>query len=212
MVMPYVVERSSAGERAYDIYSLLLKERIIVLGTAINDQVANLIVAQLLYLDREDAERPVQLYIQSPGGEVYAGLAIYDAMQQIGAPVSTVAMGRAASFGTLLLVAGAPRMRFALPHATIHMHQPLGGAQGQVTDMMIVVNEAQRLKDEVLNIFVKHTGADREKLERDMDRDKFLNSTQAVEYGLIDRILEKTGVPAMLPVGARTPSLLQSAT
>jgi ATP-dependent Clp protease, protease subunit len=189
-VIPMVVEQSSRGERAYDIFSLLLKERIIMLGTQVNEQTANLIVAQLLFLDREDSERPIALYINSPGGEVYAGMAMYDAMQQISAPVSTTAVGRAASFGTVILVGGAAGMRYALPHATIHMHQPSAGTQGQVTDMQIAVNEFQRLKEEVLDIFVKHTGKDRGTLERDMDRDIFLSPKQAVEYGLIDRVLE----------------------
>ena len=188
-VVPMVVEQSSRGERAYDIYSLLLKERIVMLGTQVSEQTANLIVAQLLFLDREDSERPISLYIHSPGGEVYAGLAMYDAMQQVNAPVSTTAVGRAASFGTVLLAGGEAGMRYALPHATIHMHQPSAGTQGQVTDMQIAVNEFQRLKADVLDIFVKHTGKDRDTLERDMDRDIFLTPKQAVEYGLIDDIL-----------------------
>lgn len=190
-VIPMVIERGMQGERAYDIYSLLLKERIIVLGSQINDQTANLIVAQLLYLDRESSDQPIQIYVHSPGGEVYAGLAIYDAMQQVGAPVSTAAIGRTASFGTVVLAGGSKGMRHALPHATIHMHQPLGGAQGQVSDMMIVVREYQRLKDEITQIFMRHTGQDRERLERDMDRDFFLTPPQAVEYGLIDTVLSE---------------------
>lgn len=189
-VIPMVIERGNLGERAYDIYSLLLKERIIVLGTQINDQTANLVVAQLLFLDREDSQKPVQLYVNSPGGEVYAGLAIYDVMQQVSAPVSTTAVGRTASFGTVILVGGTAGMRYALPHATIHMHQPFGGAQGQVTDMQIMVNEYQRLKDEITSIFVRHTGQAKERLLRDMERDIFLTPQQAVEYRLIDSILE----------------------
>lgn len=161
-----------------------------MLGTQVNEASANLVVAQLLYLNREDGERPIQMYINSPGGEVYAGLAIYDAMQQIKAPVSTTAVGRTASFGTVLLTAGAKGRRFALPHATIHMHQPFGGTQGQVSDMMIQVKEYQRLKDELLEIFVRHTGREREVIERDIDRDVFFSPAQAVEYGLIDQILE----------------------
>lgn len=188
-VIPMVVERGSMGERAYDIYSLLLKERIVVLGSEVNDQSANLIVAQMLYLDREDSEKPIQFYINSPGGEVYAGLAMYDAMQQVSAPVSTAAIGRTASFGTVLLAGGAKGMRYALPHATVHMHQPHGGTQGQVSDMQIVAAEYGRLKEELVNIFMKHTGQERDKLIRDMDRDFFLTPTQAVEYGLIDAVL-----------------------
>ncbi len=144
-VIPMVIEQDNRSERAYDIYSLLLKSRIIMLSSAINDQVANLMIAQLLYLDQQDPERQLQIYIQSPGGEVYAGLAIYDTIQQISAPVSTVAVGRAASFGTVILTAGTHGLRYALPSSTIHMHQPLGGAQGQVTEMMIQINEHMRL-------------------------------------------------------------------
>lgn len=189
MVIPMVVERDILGERAYDIFSLLLKERTIMLGTQINELSANLLVAQLLFLNREDNERTIQMYINSPGGEVYAGLAIYDAMQQIRAPVSTTAVGRTASFGTVLLVAGAQDKRFALPHATIHMHQPLGGAQGQVTDLMIQVKEFQRLKDQVLDIFVRHAGRERDIIERDIERDIYFSPAEAVEYGLIDQIV-----------------------
>ncbi len=193
-VIPMVVRQNGRGERAYDIYSLLLNERIVMLGTEVNEQTANLIVAQLLFLDSEDSKRPIQMYINSPGGEVYAGMAMYDAMQQVNAPVSTVAVGRAASFGTVLLVGGEAGMRYALPRATIHMHQPLGGTQGQVSDMQIVVKEYTRLKDEVTAIFVRHTGQTRETIERDYDRDMFFNPMQAVEYGLIDAVLE--GRPA----------------
>jgi ATP-dependent Clp protease, protease subunit len=188
-VIPMVIEKDGHSERAYDIYSLLLKGRIIIMGSQVNEQSANLTIAQLLYLNREDPKTPLQMYISSPGGEVYAGLGIYDTMQQIAAPVSTVAVGRTASFGTVLLTAGQTGMRHALPTATIHMHQPLGGAQGQVSDMMIQVNEYVRLKEEVNNIFVKHTGQDRSVIERDTDRDFFLTANQAVEYGLIDSVL-----------------------
>jgi ATP-dependent Clp protease protease subunit len=194
MVIPMVVEQSSRGERAYDIFSLLLKERIVMLGTEVSQQSANLIVAQMLFLDSQDSERPIQLYINSPGGEVYAGMAMYDAMQQVNAPVSTVVVGMAASFGTVILTGGRAGMRYALPHATIHMHQPFGGAQGQVTDMQIRINEFQRLKTEVIDIFVKHTGQDRDRIERDMDRDIYFAPQQAVEYGLIDHVLDKTPV------------------
>jgi ATP-dependent Clp protease, protease subunit len=188
-VIPMVIEQGSRGERAYDIYSLLLRDRIVLLGTPINDQVANLIVAQLLYLQREDPDRQINMYINSPGGVVYAGLAIYDAMQQISAPVSTVAIGLTASFGTVLLTAGEHNMRYALPNATIHMHQPLGGAQGQASDIVIQANEIMRLKDRINDIFVKHTGQERDILVRDTDRDIYFGATQAVEYGLIDSVL-----------------------
>ncbi len=199
-VVPMVVDQRGHMERAYDIYSLLLKERIVILGTQVNEESANLTVAQLLYLDREDPERPIQMYIQSPGGEVYAGLAIYDAMQQVNAPVSTVAVGRTASFGTVILTAGQHGMRYALPSATIHMHQPFGGVQGQVTDMMIHVSEYQRLKDYVNEIFVKHTGRDKADIQRDLERDIYLSPQQAVDYGLIDRVLERDKVKAIAGV------------
>ncbi len=197
-VVPMVIEQSNRGERAYDIFSLLLKERIIMLGTAVNEQSANLIVAQLLYLDGEDSSKPIRLYVNSPGGEVYAGLGIYDAMQQVSAPVSTYAVGRAASFGTVILVAGTRGMRYALPHATIHMHQPIGGTQGQVTDMTIMVHEYQRLKDEINDIFVRHTGQEREVIERDTDRDIFFNAQQAKQYGLVDDVLTDQKAVAQL--------------
>jgi len=189
-VIPTVVVPSARGERAYDIYSLLLNERIIMLGTQVNEQSANLVVAQLLFLDREQPDRPINLYIHSPGGEVYSGLAIYDAMQQVAAPVSTAAVGRTASFGTVILAGGAAGMRYALPNATIHMHQPWGGAQGQVTDMQIQVNENQRLKKKLIDVFVKHTGQDAERIEKDSDRDIFFEPEQAVDYGLIDEVLD----------------------
>ena len=189
-VIPMVIEQGSRGERAYDIYSLLLKERIVLLGTPINDQIANLTVAQLLYLNGQDPERQINMYINSPGGIVYSGLAIYDAMQQISAPVSTVAIGLTASFGTVLLTAGEHGLRYALPNATIHMHQPLGGAQGQASDIVIQANEIMRLKERLNEIFVVHTGKQKEDIERDTDRDIYLSAAQAVEYGLIDTVLE----------------------
>jgi ATP-dependent Clp protease protease subunit len=185
-----VIEQGSRGERAYDIYSLLLKERIIFMGMPINDQVANLIVAQMLFLDREDPDRRIQMYINSPGGAVYAGMAIYDTMQLVSAPISTVAVGWTASFGTVLLTAGTKGLRLALPNATIHMHQPLGGAQGQVTDIVIQANESVRLKERLLDIFVKHTGKDRDVIRNDTERDIYLSAAQAVEYGLIDSVFE----------------------
>jgi len=184
-----VIETTGRGERAYDIYSLLLRERIIFLGTAIDDQIAGLIVAQMLYLDREDPEREISLYIQSPGGVVYAGLAIYDTMQVIRAPVSTIAVGSTASFGTVLLAAGTPGRRFALPHATIHIHQPAGGARGQASDIQIQAEEILRLRRMLNNILVQHTGQPLERIERDTDRDYYLDAQQAVEYGLVDEVI-----------------------
>jgi ATP-dependent Clp protease, protease subunit len=189
-VIPMVIEQGSRGERAYDIYSLLLKNRIVFVGTPINDQVANLTVAQLLYLDQEGPDRRIQMYINSPGGQVYAGLAMYDTIQQIQAPVSTMAVGLTASFGTVLLTAGTAGMRMALPNATIHMHQPLGGAQGQASDIVIQANEIVRLKERLNNIFVQHTGQSYETIERDTDRDIYFSAEQAKNYGIIDSILD----------------------
>jgi ATP-dependent Clp protease protease subunit len=191
-IVPMVVESTGRGERAYDIYSLLLKERIIFLGTPIDDQVANVIVAQLLFLNHEDPEREIQMYINSPGGQIYAGLAIYDTMQMVTNPISTVAVGVTASFGTVLLTAGTKGRRYALPNATIHMHQPLGGAQGQATDIAIQAKQIMRLKALLNDIMVKHTGQTLEVIERDLDRDYYLDAKQAVEYGLVDQIVEMT--------------------
>ena len=188
-VIPMVIESSGRGERAYDIYSLLLKERIIFLGTPIDDQVANVIVAQLLFLNREDPEREIFMYINSPGGVIYAGLAIYDTMQMISNPISTVAVGVTASFGTVLLTAGTKGRRYALPNATIHMHQPLGGAQGQATDIEIQAKQILRLKGLLLGIMAKHTGQPLEVIERDSDRDYYLDAKAAVAYGLVDEVL-----------------------
>lgn len=189
-LVPMVIETSARGERAYDIYSLLLKNRIIFLGTPINDQIANLIVAQLLYLNQEDRESPISMYINSPGGQVYSGLAIYDTMQMITNPVATYAVGVTASFGTLLLVAGQKGMRYALPHATIHMHQPLGGAQGQATDIEIQAREILRLKARLNEIMAFHTGRSLEDIERDTDRDHYMDAKAAVAYGMVDQVLE----------------------
>ncbi|MGC8855370.1 MAG: ATP-dependent Clp protease proteolytic subunit [Anaerolineae bacterium] len=189
-VIPMVIESSGRGERAYDIYSLLLKERIVFLGTPIDDQIANLIVAQLLFLNHEDPEREIQMYINSPGGQIYAGLAIYDTMQMISNPISTVAVGVTASFGTVLLAAGTKGRRYALPHATIHMHQPLGGAQGQATDIEIQAKQILRLKELLNRIMSHHTGQPLEVIERDTDRDFYLDARSAVEYGLVDQVLE----------------------
>ena len=188
-LIPMVIETSGRGERAYDIYSLLLKERIIFLGTGINDQVANTIVAQLLFLDREDPEKDIQIYINSPGGQVYAGMAIYDTMQLVRAQVSTIAVGVTASFGTVLLTAGAKGKRYALPHATVHMHQPLGGAQGQATDIEIQAKEILRLREDLNGILARHTGQAIERIAEDSDRDRYMTAEQAKAYGLIDEVL-----------------------
>ncbi len=189
-VIPMVIETTGRGERVYDIYSLLLKERIVFLGTPINDQVANLIVAQLLFLDREDNEKDINFFINSPGGYVYAGMAIYDTMQMISAPVATFAVGLTASFGTLLLLAGTKGKRYALPHATIHMHQPIGGAQGQATDIEIQAREILRIKDMLNKIIVRHTNMTEEQVLKYTDRDVYLTPEQAKELGVIDAITE----------------------
>lgn len=189
-LIPMVIEQTNRGERAYDIFSLLLKERIVFLGFPIDSQVANLIVAQLLYLNHQDPEGLIHMYINSPGGEIYAGLAIYDTMQMISSPISTVAVGMTASFGTLLLAAGSRGHRYALPHATIHMHQPLGGARGQATDIEIQAREILRLKDQLNRILAAHTGQPLEVIERDTDRDFYLTAEEAVKYGLVDKVLE----------------------
>jgi len=189
-VIPMVIESSGRGERAYDIYSLLLKERIIFVGTPIDDQVANLIVAQLLFLNREDPEREIQMYVNSPGGVIYAGLAIYDTMQMISNPISTVAVGVTASFGTVLLTAGTKGRRYALPNSTIHLHQPLGGAQGQATDIEIQTKQILRLRTLLNDIMARHTGKPVETIKQDTERDFYLDARQAVEYGLVDQVLE----------------------
>ena len=188
-VIPMVIESSGRGERAYDIYSLLFRERIIFVGTAIDDQVANLIVAHLLFLSHEDPERDIQMYINSPGGQIYAGLAIYDTMQMIPNKISTVAVGVTASFGTVLLAAGTKGQRYALPHATIHMHQPLGGASGQASDIEIQAREILRLKQRLNEIMSNSTGQPLEVIERDTERDFYLDAKAAVEYGLVDQVL-----------------------
>ena len=189
-VIPMVIESGARGERAFDIYSLLLRERIVILGMPINDQVANVIIAQLLFLDREDPDKDISLYIHCPGGVISAGLAIYDTMQLIRPDVSTICIGMAASMGTLLLAAGASGKRYALPNSTVHMHQAVGGAQGQAADIEIAAREIMRLQDIIRNILAKHTGKPLEKIVHDTDRDFYLNSEQAVEYGLIDEILK----------------------
>ncbi len=192
-VIPMVIETTGRGERAYDIYSLLLKERIVFVGTPIDDQIANLIVAQLLYLSKEDPERGIQMYINSPGGMIYAGMAIYDTMKMIPNKISTVAVGVTASFGTVLLAAGEKGQRYALPHATIHMHQPLGGASGQASDIEIQAKEILRLKSRLNNILSECTGQPLEVIERDTERDFYMDAQTAVEYGLVDQVLIPPG-------------------
>ncbi len=190
-VIPMVIESGARGERAFDIYSLLLKERIVMLGMPINDQVANVIIAQFLYLEREDPDKDISLYIHCPGGIISAGLAIYDTMELIRCDVSTICVGLAASMGTLLLCAGAKGKRFALPNATIHMHQAVGGAQGQASDIEIAAREIMRMQDVIRGIISKHTNQPVDKIVHDTDRDFYLSSEQAVEYGIVDEILTK---------------------
>ena len=188
-IIPMVIETSPRGERAFDIYSLLLKERIVFLNTPINDQVANIIIAQLLFLEREDPDRDINLYISSPGGVVSAGFAVYDTMQLISPDVSTICLGMAASMATLLLSGGAKGKRYALPNSTIHMHQPLGGAQGQASDIEIAAREIIRLQEKLRTMLAEHTGQTYDKIAVDTDRDYYLTADQAAEYGLIDEIL-----------------------
>ncbi|MEC8677778.1 MAG: ATP-dependent Clp endopeptidase proteolytic subunit ClpP [Candidatus Margulisiibacteriota bacterium] len=193
-LIPMVIEQTGRGERSYDIYSRLLKERIIFLSTQVDDAVANNIIAQLLFLESEDNEKDIYLYINSPGGVVTAGLAIYDTMQYIKSDVSTICLGQAASMGALLLAAGQAGKRFALPHSRIMIHQPLGGAQGQATDIEIQAKEILRIKKEINNILVTHTGQTYENIEKDTDRDNFMDTEQAKKYGLIDSIITQKGV------------------
>mgnify|MGYP002631686617 FL=1 len=188
-IIPMVVESGARGERAYDIYSLLLKERIIFLGTPINDQVANAIIAQFLFLEREDPDRDINLYVNSPGGSVYAGLAIIDAMNMIRPDIATYCVGMAASFGTVILCSGTEGKRYALPNATVMMHQVMGGVQGQASDLEIHAREALRLQATIRDIFVERTGQSSEKISQDTDRDYFMTSQEAKEYGLIDDVL-----------------------
>ena len=188
-LVPIVIEQTGRGERAYDIYSRLLRDRIVLLGTPINDDISNLVVAQLLFLESEDPEKDIYLYINSPGGSVTSGLAIYDTMQYIRPEVSTLCVGQAASMAAWLLAAGAQKKRFALPHARIMIHQPLGGVQGQATDIDIQAREILRLREQMNNILVKHTGQSVKKVEKDTDRDLFMTGKQAVEYGLIDEVI-----------------------
>lgn len=188
-IIPMVIESGARGERAFDIYSLLLRERIIFLGTPITDQISNLIIAQLLYLDREDPDKDINLYINCPGGVINAGLAIYDTMQLVRPDVSTICVGLAASMGTVLLAAGTKGKRYALPNATIHMHQAVGGAQGQAADIAIAAREIMRLQDLLRSVLAKHTGQPVDKIAHDTDRDFYLSPEQAVEYGIVDEIL-----------------------
>jgi len=188
-LVPIVIEQTGRGERAYDIYSRLLRDRIVILGAPIGDDLANLVVAQLLFLESEDPEKDIYMYINSPGGSVTAGLAIYDTMQYIKPEVSTLCVGQAASMAAWLLAAGAKAKRFALPHARIMIHQPLGGVQGQATDIDIQAREIIRLREQMNNILVKHTGQSLKKIEKDTDRDLFLTGKQAVEYGLVDEVI-----------------------
>jgi ATP-dependent Clp protease protease subunit len=187
--IPIVVEQTGRGERAYDIYSRLLKDRIVFLGTVVTDEVANLITAQLLFLESEDPDRDVFFYINSPGGSVTAGLAIYDTMQYVRPQISTVCVGQAASMGAVLLAAGAKGKRYALPHSRIMIHQPLGGFQGQAADIDIQAREILRMREDLNNILMKHTGQSLKKIEKDTDRDLFLNGKQAQEYGLVDEVI-----------------------
>src|SRR3972149_2054983 len=190
-VIPMVIETPGRGERAFDIYSLLLKNRIILVSTPLEDQTANLIVAQLIYLSNEDPDAPIQMYISSPGGSVYAGMAIYDTMQMIPNQISTVAVGFTASFGTVLLTAGTKGHRYTLPNATIHMHQPHGGTQGQASDIEIQAKEMLRLKQRLTEILSEATGKTLEEIEIDTNRDFYLTADQAVKYGLVDQVLVK---------------------
>ena len=190
--VPVVVEQSSRGERSFDIFSRLLRERIIFLGTAIDDMVANLVVAQLLLLDSENPEKDIMLYINSPGGSVTAGFAIYDTMQHIRADVSTICLGQAASMGAFLLSSGTKGKRMALPHSRVLIHQPLGGAQGQATDIELEAKEIRRMKDMLIGIMAENSGQPFEKVKEDCERDHFLTAYEAMEYGLIDKVVERT--------------------
>jgi len=184
-----VIEQSSRGERAYDIYSRLLRDRIIFLGSAINDEIANLLIAQLLFLESEDPEKDINFYINSPGGIVTAGLAVYDTMQYIKPDIATVCIGQASSMGAVLLAAGADSKRYALPNARIMIHQPLGGSQGQASDIAIQAKEILRIRDKLNDIIVKHTGQPLDKIQKDTDRDFFMSGSEAKEYGLIDNVM-----------------------
>ncbi len=192
-LIPIVIEQSSRGERAFDIYSRLLRDRIVFLGTAINDDVANVIIAQMLFLESEDPDKDIHFYVNSPGGLVTAGLAVYDTMQYIKPKVSTLCMGQAASMAAILLAAGEKGKRFALPHARIMLHQPMGGFQGQATDVDIQAKEILRMREELNNILVEHTGKPFDQIHRDTDRDFFMSGSQAKDYGLIDEVISLRG-------------------
>ena len=195
-IVPMVIETSPRGERAFDIYSLLLKERIVFMGTPLSDPIANVIIAQLLYLEREDPDKSISMYINSPGGVISSGLAIYDTMQLINSEVSTICLGMAASMATVLLSGGAKGKRYCLPNSTVHMHQPLGGAQGQASDIEIAAREILRLQDKIRTMLAQNTGQDYDRIARDTDRDYYLTSEQAIEYGLVDEILGAKPVEA----------------
>jgi ATP-dependent Clp protease, protease subunit len=188
-LIPMVIDQTSRGERAYDIYSRLLKDRIIFLGTAINDDVANLLIAQMLFLESEDPDKDINLYINSPGGVVTSGLAVYDTMQYIKPDVTTVCIGQAASMGALLLAAGADKKRYALPHSRIMIHQPMGGFQGQASDIAIQAKEILRMKDALNDILVRHTGKSMEDVQKDTDRDNFMSGAEAKSYGIVDHVI-----------------------
>jgi ATP-dependent Clp protease protease subunit len=190
-LVPIVIEKDGRGERAYDIYSRLLKERIVFLGSAIDDNMANIIIAQLLFLESEDPSQDIYLYVNSPGGFITSGLAIYDTMQYVKAPIVTMCIGQAASMGAVLLAGGTKGKRYALPHSRILIHQPLGGAQGQATDINIHAKEILRMREEINRIFTLHTGQTMEKIAMDTERDFFMTADQALEYGIIDKIVEK---------------------
>lgn len=192
-LIPMVIETTGRGERAYDIYSLLLKERIVFLGTPIEDNVANLVIAQLLFLEREDPEKEINLYINSPGGLIYPGLAVYDTMQLIKAPISTICVGSTASLATVLLAAGMKGKRYALPNSTIHMHPAGGGMRGYAPDVEIQARELLRMQKKILEILAKHTGQSIDKISKDFDRDYYMDAEGAVEYGIVDEILEGRG-------------------
>lgn len=192
MLVPIVIEQTNRGERAYDIYSRLLKDRIVFIGTPIDDNISNLIIAQLLFLEAEDPEKDINVYINSPGGMVTAGLAIYDTMQYIKSPVSTICIGQAASMGAILLAAGTKGKRYALPHARIMIHQPIGGFQGQATDVDIHAREILKIRENLNQILSKHTGQTYEKIQTDTERDFFMSGEQSVQYGLIDEVIERS--------------------
>ena len=190
MLIPTVIDKSPSGERAYDIYSRLLEDRVVFLGEAIDSHVANTVIAQLLFLEKQDSKTPITLYVNSPGGHVTAGLAIYDTMQYVQCDIVTVAIGLAASMGSIILAGGTKGKRYALPHAEIMIHQPLGGAEGQATDIKIAAKHIERTGDTLYKILAKHTGQKMSKVEKDCDRDNFMLATEALEYGLIDKIIK----------------------